>query len=66
MECDLLRNAYRIAEIYSDDPHTKNGAVLVSRHGEVIGSGANSLPIGVETRTVWPAEEIQLHRTRRV
>jgi dCMP deaminase len=50
VECDLLRNAYRIADIYSDDPHTKNGAVLVNRHGEVIGSGANSLPIGVETR----------------
>jgi len=50
VECDLLRNAYRIADTYSDDPHTKNGAVLVNRHGEVIGTGANCLPIGVETR----------------
>ena len=45
----LLRHAYRIAEIYSDDPHTRNGAVLVSRDNRVIGSGANCLPIGVSS-----------------
>ena len=65
MECDLLRNAYRIAEIYSDDPHTKNGAVLVNREGQAIGSGANSLPMGVASRDrLGATEEVQLHRTR--
>ena len=44
---DLLRNAYRIADIYSDDLHTKTGAVLVNREGQVIASAANTLPIGV-------------------
>ena len=47
---DLLRNAYRIADIYSDDPHTKTGAVLVNKEGDVIASAANTLPIGVVSR----------------
>jgi dCMP deaminase len=45
---DLLRHAYRLAELYSDDPMTKNGAVIVDRYGEVIGVGATSLPRGVK------------------
>jgi dCMP deaminase len=48
VECDYLRNAYRYAELFSDDPLTKNGAVLVGVDGRIIGVGANTLPENVE------------------
>lgn len=44
---ELLRNAYRVAAYYSDNPRTQNGAVLVNRNGQPIGTGANSYPNGV-------------------
>ncbi len=47
MESDYLRHAYRLAEMYSDDRDTKNGAVLISADGNVIGVGVNCFPQGV-------------------
>ncbi len=43
-----LRNAYRLAELCSDDPNTKNGAILISTDGRVIGTGVNRFPTGVK------------------
>jgi dCMP deaminase len=43
---NILRNAYRYADIHSDDPHTKLGAILMNEH-QVIGLGANRLPIRI-------------------
>jgi len=48
VECDLLRNAYRLAEMCSDDPNTKNGAILISADGRIIGTGVNRFPRGVK------------------
>lgn len=45
---DLLRNAYRLAELNSDDPNTKNGAILVNPEGRIIGTGVNCFPRGVK------------------
>jgi dCMP deaminase len=42
-----LATAYKLAAKYSDDPRTQTGAVLVL-DDVVIGTGVNSLPIGVE------------------
>lgn len=41
-----LRIAARVAQTQSDDPHTQNGAVLVTEQGIVV-SAANQLPRGV-------------------
>ncbi len=46
---EMLRNAYHVAEFYSDDPNTKNGAVLVNREGRPIASAANCFARGVIT-----------------
>lgn len=43
---DFLRHACKYASLHSDDPRTKNGAVLVAGTGEWI-AAANSLPVGV-------------------
>lgn len=40
----LLRDAYLLAQTQSEDPVTKNGAILVNSHNVVIGQGANRLP----------------------
>ncbi len=50
----LLRTAYLIAEFYSEDPCTKNGAVLVSEDGRPIANAANSFPTGVRPRLERP------------
>lgn len=39
-----LRDAYRLAYLNSDDPSTKNGAILLNRFGQIIGSGVNCFP----------------------
>lgn len=44
----LLRNAYHLAEEKSDDPLTKNGAIIVNSQNNIIGLGANQLPDGVK------------------
>jgi len=44
---ERLRDAYRLAERFSDDPSTKNGAILVNPEGRVIASGFNCFPRGV-------------------
>lgn len=44
---EMLRKAYRLAALYSDDPNTKNGAVLVNEEGRPIGIGANNFAAGV-------------------
>jgi dCMP deaminase len=41
---DMLRHAYRLAALYSNDPATQNGAILVNRDGEPIGTGVNRFP----------------------
>lgn len=46
-EANWLKLAYAAAERFSDDPATKNGAVLVTRDGIVV-SAANSLPDKIE------------------
>jgi len=51
---DMLRNAYRVAEFYSDDPSTRNGAVLVNKDGRPISSAANRFPCGVAPRLERP------------
>jgi dCMP deaminase len=43
---DFLRDAYRWADYYSDDPNTKNGAVLVAVDGR-FAYGTNRLPAGL-------------------
>ena len=49
----FLREAYRIAGIFSKDPNTQNGAILV-RNNEIISYGANRFPRGVrETEERW-------------
>jgi dCMP deaminase len=43
---DTMREVYRHADLYSDDPSTRNAAYLV-RGGEVVARGANKFPEGV-------------------
>jgi dCMP deaminase len=40
----LLRDAYLLAEKHSEDPVTRNGAILVNQDNVIIGQGANRLP----------------------
>lgn len=47
-ERNFFRLAYLCAKTLSDDPHTQNGAVLVSPEGNVLGKGANQFPAGVK------------------
>jgi len=51
---EMLQKAYRVAQFYSDDPSTKNGAVLVNREGRPIASAANGFPSGVVPRLERP------------
>jgi dCMP deaminase len=44
----MLKDAYLLAAQQSDDPLTKNGAILVNQQGFVIGQGSNCLPDGVK------------------
>jgi dCMP deaminase len=43
----LLKDAYLHAQKISPDPSTKNGAVLVGKHGQPIAYGVNRFPTGV-------------------
>lgn len=45
-DLEYLRLAYQYAAVWSDDPDTQNGAVIVPVNGGVV-SGANRLPFGV-------------------
>ena len=47
---EMLKAAYMIAFELSDDPDTKNGAVVVSADGVIIGRGANRFPRSVQKR----------------
>lgn len=40
----LMRRAYYMAWTYSDDIHTKNGALIVDHEGDVLSWGANRFP----------------------
>jgi dCMP deaminase len=44
---DLLREAYLFARQHSDDLHTNNGALILSRGGSILALGANHFPEGV-------------------
>lgn len=44
---DLMREAYLFASEYSDDPHTQNGSLLLSKSGAIVAQGANRFPQGV-------------------
>lgn len=50
IDFDLLRDAYRYAWEYSEDPNTKNGAVFVAANGNSNRLGANRFPDGVDVR----------------
>ena len=43
-----LRIAYQLAERFSTDPSTQNGAILVNQQGEIVALGTNHFPRGVE------------------
>lgn len=45
---EVMREAYRVA-MYSPDPSTQNGAVLVDRNFNILASGCNDFPFGVST-----------------
>lgn len=51
-DLEYLRRAVQAAEEMSDDPRTKNGAVLVSADEDWVVTGANSIPFGVERKAV--------------
>lgn len=46
-DIDLLRFAYQIASVESDDPDTQNGAVLLDANNHVIAHSANHFARGV-------------------
>lgn len=41
---DILRQTYILAQTESEDPLTKNAAILINTQQEIIGQGANRLP----------------------
>lgn len=41
---EMLRLAYQQAQNFSDDPMTRNGAIIANQRGVVIGVGANRMP----------------------
>lgn len=47
-ELDRLKAAYLVAQGYSTDPSTQNGAILVNGRGIIVASGANHFPKGVK------------------
>ncbi len=49
---ELMRLAYEIAIVQSDDPSTQNAALIVSQNGVVLAAAANRFPLGVEKRPV--------------
>lgn len=64
----LMLDACMVAAKYSDDPRTKNGAVLVGRNGSWILSGANKLPSLVSRlpeRLVAPAKGVYMEHAER-
>lgn len=45
MDCrDMLLLAYQQAKNFSEDPNTRNGAIIVDKKGAIIGVGANRMP----------------------
>jgi dCMP deaminase len=46
-DLDGIRRAYKAAELFSTDPNTQNGAILVSKSGNVLGAEANHFPNNV-------------------
>jgi dCMP deaminase len=44
---EYMKIAYQLAHDLSDDPTTKNGAVLLDSTGNIIGKGANRIPQGL-------------------
>ena len=53
-----LAVAYKFSEIYSRDPSTQNGAILVSPEGEVLVGDVNRLVDGIrETDEIWNSSE---------
>lgn len=60
LDSDLayLAVAYKYSEIYSRDPRTQNGAVLVNQHGEILLGDVNRFPVGIEeTEARWNSRE---------
>jgi dCMP deaminase len=60
LERDLayLAVAYKYAELFSRDPSTQNGAILVSPTGEILIGEANRFPPGIEeTHERWHGKE---------
>jgi deoxycytidylate deaminase len=49
---DRLLLAYAAA-LWSVDPSTQNGAVVVSSDGEILGQGYNHIPVGWYTEHTW-------------
>ncbi len=45
---DLLRQCYQLALEHSDDPVTKNAAMIVTNGGDVVAWGVNRFPAGIE------------------
>jgi len=41
---DMLKLCYQQARNFSDDPNTRNGAVVINTRGVIIGAGANRMP----------------------
>lgn len=57
-EIEIIRDIYKYAINYSDDPNTKNGAALLTINGDIIYE-ANKFPKGIsvsEERLVRPAK----------
>ena len=53
-DLDGIRRAYYAAELFSTDPNTQNGAILVSKSGTVLGAEANHFPYKImETDERW-------------
>lgn len=51
-DIDYLRKAIDTAASASDDPRTRNGAVLVSADGDWVVHAANVIPLGVKRKKV--------------
>lgn len=53
-----LARAYRYAKEFSDDLHTKNGAILI-KDGMTIGEGANEIVTGPNGKLALTGDELQ-------